>query len=321
MQIIKRKTVDVQFTNVDHILNKYKKSNLNLSVLYTNADSLTNKLNELKLIIKNSQKRPQIIAICEVKHKKDWKINLSELSLNSYELFNNDFEKNSRGIIIYVDRNIDSKFIDIKVNFSEQVTVELTCMKEKLIISCIYRSPTSTQDNDRKLCEHINYLNTNFMGNKLIIGDFNYANINWDTWETKGSCSSQILLKSLRDNYLIQHIKSPTRIRGSNIPHILDLVITNDSFIENIEHLSPLGKSDHEILLINCKLKSQIKINGDKLNLNKGDYTGLIQHMNVDWDQIFLPCTNNIDDLWKLFIDRLNEGIKKYIPKVKNFSD
>jgi len=47
---------------------KFIKSN-NLEVLYTNADSLSNKINELKLLIRCLDKKTWIIAITEVKHK------------------------------------------------------------------------------------------------------------------------------------------------------------------------------------------------------------------------------------------------------------
>ena len=37
----------------------------------------------------------------------------------------------------------------------------------------------------------------------------------------------------------------PTRARGSDNPHTLDLVITNDTTVDNIEYMAPLGNSYH----------------------------------------------------------------------------
>jgi len=46
-----------------------------------------------------------------------------------------------------------------------------------------------------------------------------------------------------------------TRTRGANELSLSDLVlISNDDFIDNIEYLSPLGKSDHNVLSISCKI-------------------------------------------------------------------
>ena len=38
-------------------------------------------------------------------------------------------------------------------------------------------------------------------------------------------------------------------MRGTDIPHILDLIVTNEeTMISNHEHVGPLGKSDHCVL-------------------------------------------------------------------------
>ena len=45
-----------------------------------------------------------------------------------------------------------------------------------------------------------------------------------------------------------QHILIPTRQRADDEPHMLDLLITRDDIIANLQHMSPLGKSDHSNL-------------------------------------------------------------------------
>ena len=61
-------------------------------------------------------------------------------------------------------------------------------------------------------------------------------------------------MDTLRKNFLYQHIDTPTRARGTSVPHLLDLVITDEQFIENIDFQAPLGKSDHSVLLISCNV-------------------------------------------------------------------
>ena len=94
----------------------------------------------------------------------------------------------------------------------------------------------------------------NKAGYKLFLGDFNFPNINWNTWNTTGSTENKFI-DTLRKIFLQQHVNTPTRARGSTTPHLLDLIITDDSFVENIEYAAPLGKSDHSILHIFCNLK------------------------------------------------------------------
>ena len=50
-------------------------------------------------------------------------------------------------------------------------------------------------------------------------------------------------VSALHENLLFQHVEQPTRQRASDMPHTLDLVITSDNFLTDVEYLSPLGKN------------------------------------------------------------------------------
>ena len=74
-----------------------------LIIMYTNADCYLNKMSELKLLLTTLTVKPHVIAITEVKYKTNKRpFCVSELSLDGYDLYGNDFEKNSRGVLIYV---------------------------------------------------------------------------------------------------------------------------------------------------------------------------------------------------------------------------
>ena len=62
----------------------------------------------------------------------------------------------------------------------------------------------------------------------------------------------------------------------------LDLVLTNESFIENIAMLAPLGKSDHSVLSIDCRLQTDIVQKVIKHNCNKGNYEGVRQSSQIN---------------------------------------
>ena len=72
-----------------------------------------------------------------------------------------------------------------------------------------------------------------------------------------------------------QHINLPTRARGQAVPHLLDLVISDESFIENIELDAPIGKSNYCTMHIGCKFKPVKCCSIDKYALSRGDYDGL----------------------------------------------
>jgi len=100
---------DKNKSHKNNLRNTLSDTDQKFSVLYTNADSLHNKINELKLIISSFQSKPSLIAITEIKHKNKWQTNFSELALSGYDLYSNDLDSSSRGIIVYVSKNITSK--------------------------------------------------------------------------------------------------------------------------------------------------------------------------------------------------------------------
>jgi len=143
-------------------------------VLYTNADSLHNKINELKLIISSFQYKPSLIAITEVKHKNKWQTSLSELALSGYDLYSNDLDSSSRGIIVYVSKNIKSKQIYSNNTALEHLILEIEFNHARLVVTTMYHSPSSTNENNDAINHLISEICNQHVGNNLIIGDFNY---------------------------------------------------------------------------------------------------------------------------------------------------
>ena len=81
-------------------------------------------------------------------------------------------------------------------------------------------------------------------------------------------------LEVIRKNFLTQHIRNPTRSRGTNKPSILDLVLSDENFISGIDYLSSLGKSDHSVMRFSCNFASTDKCIGaikDKDNIISED--------------------------------------------------
>lgn len=152
--------------------------------MYTNADSLANKLQELKLLLNNTSPRPKIIALTEVKHKNKWSMELSEFSIPGYDIYSNNLSCNQRGIIVYVSKDLPCKLLNVNVDFSEFLLIEIETLHacNKMIIGVIYRSPSSKTDNDLKLYEFINTISRDYKNNLLLVGNFNWPNIDWKIW-------------------------------------------------------------------------------------------------------------------------------------------
>ena len=125
----------------------------------------------------------------------------------------------------------------------------------KLLIGCLYRGGSGSSDNNCKLNELLKEASENGYSHILVIGDFNYKGIIWENLSTPGlseSIEEELFVEALTDCYFYQHITKLTRIRHGQGLSILDLEITSEEgMIEDIEYLSPFGKSDHIVIWFN----------------------------------------------------------------------
>ena len=101
----------------------------------------------------------------------------------------------------------------------------------------------------------------------LITGDFNLPLIKWD--QPCNISPEDRFIELLSDYYFTQMILKPTRHRLNQSSNILDLVITNDdNWVSNIEFLPPLGKSDHNVLLLTLSVAPTENITKNKFHYN-----------------------------------------------------
>lgn len=162
----------------------------------------------------------------------------------------------------------------------------------------------------------------------LIMGDFNYGNINWIHWvptvdRNLGIGSEEAkFVECLRDCFLSQHVAEPTRVRINNVPSILDLIFTNEEYlIDNLIYHSPLGKSDHCVLTFHMMIKDSMR-RGDgipKLNYSKADYSKIqVELKKINWvDELGkFAC---VDEKWAFIRDRLTLLVKTFTPVHRPF--
>jgi len=234
-----------------------------LTCWYTNADTLTNKMTELKSRIELADKKPQIIIITEVRPKNSrYKLTEAELAIPGYDIHAPDLHSTSgRGNMIYTDQILKVRIEKIQADFDESTWIRIVLHdKEELILGCVYRSPQSGNNNNKILRDMVKEVCQIKCTHLLITGDFNYPNIDWNSWSTKGESTDSeeyMFIEALRDGYVYQHVTQATRGRGSNTPNLLDLVLTNEEdMVTNLEHQSPLGKSDHCMLVFDFEART-----------------------------------------------------------------
>ena len=72
--------------------------------MYTNADCLSNKLNELRSVIDSCDTHPHLIGVCEIKTNNFcFAPSATEFSLPGYSLFHSNVDtQNGRGVSLYI---------------------------------------------------------------------------------------------------------------------------------------------------------------------------------------------------------------------------
>jgi len=120
-----------------------------------------------------------------------------------------------------------------------------------------------------------------------------------------------------RENFFLQHAIEATRQRGSDTPHTLDLILTTDNCLSEIEYLSPLGMSDHTALKFDYKFNVEKFKTDDKFQLDKGCYVQLIDYLGINWDEMLESPNKTLDENWEDFKSILLKGMNMFIPKCK----
>ena len=198
----------------------------------TNARSILNKFNELQSLV--AQHRPSIIGITE--SWLDDNICDSEIQLSGYNVFRNDrCGSRGGGVLLYVHKSLmctpSEKLKAVRMDESLWYLVSLS-KNTTLLIGLIYRSPTSVESNNSKLLEIFQIISQQYSHTQLLLmGDFNFPDINWvDSHCSSSSTSlSAKFLDVIQDSFLTQHVEEPTRHQPDQQSSVLDLIITRDS--------------------------------------------------------------------------------------------
>ena len=301
----------------------------NIFILYTNADSLLNKLEELKSIA--YQKKPEIIVITEIMPKSSWsKVGSVEFSIEGYELYTNlDCGLSLRGIAVYILGTCGAVTkLEISLEIRECIFCEIqTKFGESVSILAIYRSPNSTEFDNKSLYKYISKICDIVDKNLIILGDFNFRNINWNNYSISGTSYSKSELEFLElilDNFLTQHINEVTRYRLGQVPSILDLIFSKDeNLVTNVEIGPPLGKSDHVSILFELNISTEtgnLQMN-KRYRYNAGNYQEMRDYIaEIQWE-VLLIKQNTLEDNWTTFKTIIEEAVEKFVPKKQEFKN
>ena len=263
-------------------------------------------------------KHPDIIGLTEIYPKNSvYEIDNIVYQLEGYDMFCNP-EVQGRGVAIYVKSSLNANYVSFETDFNESIWCIIQLDRSNtLLIGCIYRSPSSGPENTVLLSSMLRKVCADKYSHLLIMGDFNYREINWEENSTPMGENHilSLFLECIRDTYLFKHVREQTRFRDNNEPSTLDLILTNEeNMIDNIEHGPGLGRSDHLTLSFNhtCFTSTNPNEANIKRNYFKGDYAAIRQCLEeIEWDTVL----NGLDlsKSWSFFAEKSSRiNRKKY---------
>ena len=139
----------------------------------------------------------------------------------------------------------------VKLDESLQYLVSLS-KNTTLLFGLIYISLGSAESNNSKLLELFQIISQQYSHTPLLLmGDFNFPDINWvDSHCSNSSTSLSTKFLDVIRLFLIQHVEEPTLHQPVPQYLVFDLIITRDpNSITNLIHLHLLGSSDHKCLM------------------------------------------------------------------------
>lgn len=301
------------------------KNKSDLSILCTNVDGISNKLDDLITVL--NAEEPDLVLMCETK------LNI-EIGLEgwpaSYSVIRRDRSHGigrGGGVCIMIKKGINFQS-NGPLNDSDAGSIDhLWCHvlapnnEQMLLVGVIYRPPATTSGDDDKLRQLMKRADSVSLNIQLLVsGDFNFPNVNWRKNDIMWNDTSSAKFKKVIDDlFLIQNVKDDTRVRINYKPSLLDLLFTRSKLeIRELKYLPGLGKSDHVILLCTLIINTLVTVKAEGV---KHNYYKINEELSkeildsTDWQSMFL--NKSMNECYTDFLRVINKVTERCVPLKK----
>ena len=290
-----------------------------ISCLYDNCDSLLNRIDELK--IRLFDKNILISGITEIMPQNCLiKPDENDFKIEGYNLYTNIKKfPDGRGTGLYIHKSVKAKESTFSFNkgYLESVWAEVYLSETEVLLCGIVYKSRKEKDNVllKELFSNVSFLNT--YTHLLVMGDFNFPDIDWENWSSSDS-NSQEFVEIIQDTYLQQHVTQPTRYRAGQTSNCLDLMFTNEEeMIQQVQISDPLGLSDHSTivfdLLTHFSFTETMPNSQKKFIFDKGDFDSMKQELSqINWEKEMWGLS--VNEMKAYTESKINYCIEKYIP-------
>ena len=298
----------------------------NIRVVIGNINSIKSRKAELTHLTQTTS--PDVMMFCETKLEKE--IFDSEFLPPGYSVASRrDRTINGGGVIIIHKIELvieevefmDNKDINKKAHHDEIVWAKLTIKNTSPVYLGSYYRPSSNyaKDSISGLKAGLEYINDKVIKNNtrsaiFLGGDFNTANIDWDTSVVK---PANTYMKGLAENLiatLSEHDLEQMQRQPSWKDRVDDLFCTNKPSLVKDVSLIP-GFSDHSFIVVDTTLSPVV---------NKKPARKIYKWSQANWDKIneetkefsdkMITSDLNVDDMYEAYTEHVKSTIEKHVP-------
>ena len=268
--------------------------------MYTNAQSLVGKVNELSCAV--ADLNPDIILVTETWCSKD--ITDAYLSIPGYELrteLRQDREgTRGGGLVTYAKHGIPV----LKIDKTAEHFQLCSFLVFDITISLLYRPPSAPADSITELCELVMAAGKN----SILIGDFNLPGVDWQGRTVRGRAEG--LLEAVGDAMMEQLVDFPTQVKGNT----LDLIITNiPERVEEVSECGRLGKSDHVVIAAKVRTGGVEDEHAQQPDWRRADWDAMRAELKTgDWRSKIR--WSRAAEAWEILRRKVTELAEKYVP-------
>ena len=282
-----------------------------------NAQSIVNKMLELNGQV--LELKPDLVAIVETWTHPDIYQNNAFLNIDGYFIVDQcdrtDTIKGRGGGIIVYSRIPNVYSVTLKHNFDQvlHVVISGTNNEPDIHLHVVYKPPSSSDTNINNLIKYV----SNIPENSVLVGDFNFPDINWSTLQCPSVDSP--FLDMCNDKFLNQLVDFPTNFtpqkNGSVTATCIDLVLTNCNSVASIAPCGQLGASKHSMLSVDLIMPVTENPSFEMIpDYSKADFNEIKLKLEyVDW-HTELQNKDTLDT-WKLIQEKIFSVVDSSIPK------
>ena len=260
---------------------------------------------------------PSLLGITEIWLDDSWP-NESVINNSSYSFIRNDRNRHGGGsAIVFNNSQLKLKSTSSAINQSFNIVCGLFhAVTSDLNIICCYLPPKSAnQSNDIvRINDLICCLSSLIVesATHIIIGDFNFKEINWACIDVSGYSPHRFFSKFLLDHGFSQFVLKLTREAS-----ILDLVLCDNLYtIDHVYCTENFSTSDHNSVsfCINTFARSARNITSFIPDFAKADLDnmGLMLSL-INWRDV-VSYNSDIDHCWANFYDIFSQAIRIFVP-------